>query len=291
MNTNVDVSLPADTLPALATTANTKLALSSISVDGGTQARAGLNDDVVEEYASSLEDGATFPPVVVYFDGSQHWLADGFHRYHATEKAGLTDIDVDVRQGTRRDAILHSVSANAEHGLRRSTDDKRQAVQTLLSDAEWSAWSDREIARRCRVSSPFVAKQRGITVNVYSETERKYPTRHGTVATMQTGNIGQTTRERSHSVTREIEPEFRADPEFQAEAEAAARDIEIERDERIALSGGGELAAENERLNKQIALLDRRIASLMSDNESLKFREKMWRERAIAAGWKEHANG
>lgn len=81
------------------------------------------------------------------------------------------------------------------------------------------------------------------------------------------------------------------DPEFQVEAEAAARDIEIERDERIALSGAGELSAENERLNKQIALLDRRIASLMSENESLKYREKMWRERAIAAGWKEQANG
>lgn len=81
------------------------------------------------------------------------------------------------------------------------------------------------------------------------------------------------------------------DPEFQMEAEAAARDIEIERDERIALSGAGELAGENERLNKQIAMLDRRVATLMSDNESLKFREKMWRERAIAAGWKERVDG
>jgi len=76
------------------------------------------------------------------------------------------------------------------------------------------------------------------------------------------------------------------DPEFQAEADAAARDIEIERDERIALSGGGELAAENERLQKQVAMQDRRIASLMTENESLKYRAKMWRERAISAGWK-----
>jgi hypothetical protein len=30
--------------------------------------------------------------------------------------------------------------------------DKRQAVTKLLSDDEWSHWSDREIARQCRVS-------------------------------------------------------------------------------------------------------------------------------------------
>jgi FtsZ-binding cell division protein ZapB len=76
------------------------------------------------------------------------------------------------------------------------------------------------------------------------------------------------------------------DPEFQAEAESAARDLEIERDERIALSGGGELAAENERLQRQVALLDRRIAALQEENSALKFRENMWRERAVTAGWK-----
>jgi hypothetical protein len=76
------------------------------------------------------------------------------------------------------------------------------------------------------------------------------------------------------------------DPEFQAEAEAAAREIEIERDERIALSGAGELATENEQLTKQIAMLDRRIADLLRENQSLKYRAKMWHERALAAGWK-----
>jgi DNA-binding helix-hairpin-helix protein with protein kinase domain len=76
------------------------------------------------------------------------------------------------------------------------------------------------------------------------------------------------------------------DPDFQAEAEAAARDLEIERDERIALSGGDELAAENEQLRGQVAALDRRVAALVEENSSLKFRESMWRERAVAAGWK-----
>lgn len=76
------------------------------------------------------------------------------------------------------------------------------------------------------------------------------------------------------------------DADFQAEAAAAARDIEIERDERIALGGGFELAAENARLTKQVATLSRRVASLIDENGSLKYREKMWKERALAAGWK-----
>lgn len=64
------------------------------------------------------------------------------------------------------------------------------AVLTLLEDAEWATWSDREIARRCAVSHPFVAALRGsVTGNVTSDA-RDYTTKHGTTATMNTANIG-----------------------------------------------------------------------------------------------------
>lgn len=77
------------------------------------------------------------------------------------------------------------------------------------------------------------------------------------------------------------------DPEFQQEAEASARDLEIERDERISMGGdpAAELATENERLRGQIAALDRRIAALVEETGSLKTRARIWQERAIAAGW------
>ena len=39
-------------------------------------------------------------------------------------------------------------------------EDKRRAVMTLLNDPEWSAWSDREIARQCRVSDKTVGHLR-----------------------------------------------------------------------------------------------------------------------------------
>jgi len=80
------------------------------------------------------------------------------------------------------------------------------------------------------------------------------------------------------------------DSEFQAEADAARRDLEIERDERIALSGAGELAAENEKLTKQVDTLTRRVNDLVAEVGAEKRRAKMWKERALEAGWKGQAD-
>lgn len=131
--------------------------LSDIRIDGGTQSRASIDQQAVADYAEAMAAGDTFPPVVAFFDGAAYWLADGFHRYQAYARAKVVNIPADVRQGTQRDAILFSVSANSSHGLRRTNDDKRRAVLTLLNDPEWAKWSDREIARRCAVDGKTVA--------------------------------------------------------------------------------------------------------------------------------------
>lgn len=136
------------------------LALDVIQIDGGTQSRATLNEQVVNDYAEAIKAGATFPSITVFYDGKKHWLADGFHRFHAYRKTGRTHVNADVRQGTRRDAILHSVGANEAHGLRRTNDDKRRAVLTLLNDAEWAKWSDGEVAKRCAVTREYVNRLR-----------------------------------------------------------------------------------------------------------------------------------
>lgn len=80
------------------------------------------------------------------------------------------------------------------------------------------------------------------------------------------------------------------DPDFEAGAEEAARDIEVARDERIALAGADHLVEENEKLTKQVATLTRRIAALIDEKSSAEYREKMWKERAVAAGWKARAD-
>src|SRR5204863_6394655 len=129
-------------------------------VDGDTQARVGLDAGTVDDYATALAFGETFPPIVVFFDGADHWTADGFHRLAAARRAHVETLDAEVIVGTKRDALLYAVGANASHGLRRTNADKRRAVGLLLADAEWRAWSDREIARRCAVDHRFVADVR-----------------------------------------------------------------------------------------------------------------------------------
>jgi ParB-like nuclease domain len=167
-----------------------RIAISSLRRDGGTQPRAAINHQTVTEYASDMKEGAQFPPVVVFYDGTSYWLSDGFHRVEAAWSIGLSEIAASVRQGTRRDAVLYSVGVNATHGLRRTSADKRRAIMTLLSDEEWSQWSDREIARQTRTSHPFVAKIRlDVTGNISSE-KRTYITKHGTTAAMNTAYIG-----------------------------------------------------------------------------------------------------
>lgn len=190
-----------------------ELDLKLIRTDGGTQARAGLDRATVAEYTEALvgeNDYWPFPYVVVYHDGSDHWLADGFHRVAAANQAGRDHVLADIRQGTRREAVLHAAGANAEHGLRRTPEDKRRAVLHLLEDQEWRMWSDREIARTCRVSPTFVGKLRsenGLTVHVDSEEpeQRTYTTKHGTTAVMNTANIGGQAQEFKYALVWELQ--------------------------------------------------------------------------------------
>ena len=136
------------------------LPISAIRIDGGTQSRSMILQDMVDNYAAAMADGAEFPPVVVFFDGKEYWLADGFHRYHATRKNKRASIVANIAKGTVRDAILYSFGANGTHGMQMTNEDKRRVVMEMLNDFEWSVWSDREIARACHVSHTFVAKMR-----------------------------------------------------------------------------------------------------------------------------------
>ena len=135
------------------------LKLSSIRLDGKTQSRAALDPPTVERYAAAMLDGATFPPVCVFQDGPNLWLADGFHRVAAAGRADLQELAAEVRPGTVRDARLHGLGAN-KHGLHMTTLDKRAAVAAILADPEWCTWSDKKIATHVDVSRPFVAKMR-----------------------------------------------------------------------------------------------------------------------------------
>lgn len=168
-----------------------EIAVEDIRPDTAAQPRHHIDTDIVAAYAADMVGGATFPPLVVYREGSRYWLADGFHRLYAAKGAGVRSIACEVHHGGLRDAILHSVGANAEHGYRRTNEDKRRAVLKLLNDPEWSDWSDREIARMCRVDHELVGRLRPKPVHLAETPDRpRTVSRGGTTYTQRTGNIG-----------------------------------------------------------------------------------------------------
>lgn len=160
------------------------IALDKLRIDGGTQLRAEINQDVVGEYRQKMEDGEKFPPVVAFDDGETFWLADGFHRYYAAKRQGDEIIAVDLRKGTQRDAILFAVGANRDHGLPRSNADKRRAVEALLADDEWRAKSSNWLAKTAGVDPKTVANIKS-TMEIHSEEVKTSDGR-----TMDTSNIG-----------------------------------------------------------------------------------------------------
>lgn len=155
--------------------------LDQIEADGNTQMRvAGIDPAVVADYATAMEAGAGFPPIVVFCNGAQYWPGDGFHRIEAARRIDRETISADVREGGQRDALLLAASANATHGLRRTQADKRQSIETLLRDPEWSRWSDREIGKACAVDHKTVGSvRREMTGEFPSDRAVTYRDRHG----------------------------------------------------------------------------------------------------------------
>ncbi len=109
-----------------------------------------LDQVVVDEYAQAYCDEQKLPPIIVWncTNDDKMYLVDGFHRVEGAKIAGLKELSFVEKSGSYREAVLFSVSVNSSHGLRRSNEDKRKAVITLLTDPEWSQWSNRAIAQR-----------------------------------------------------------------------------------------------------------------------------------------------
>lgn len=186
------------------------LSIAAIRLDERCQPRAAIDPELISEYANAMTDGAEFPPLTVFRDGSDYYLADGFHRIAAAEEAGIAHMVCTVERGSVRDAILHAVGANATHGQRRTNLDKRRAVETLLNDPEWSSWSDNEIARRVQVSPTTVGTIRKSLSNLDSDNESrnvKYTDRWGNDREMATANIGKRTESDQVDDWNDDEPE------------------------------------------------------------------------------------
>ncbi len=130
----------------------------AIKLDTSIQCRAALNNATVAHYSERMKAGDKFPPVIVFDVGGVLLLADGFHRHPAAELAGMELIEAEIHHGSRSDAVKFAIQANSAHGLPRSNEDKRRAVQMALT--EFPDLSDHAIAEMCKVSQTLVSKMR-----------------------------------------------------------------------------------------------------------------------------------
>ena len=147
-----------------------QLLIETIRIDG-TQSRAAIDQATVAEYVEAIRAGAKMPPIIVYHDGTDNWLADGFHRFHAHLGAEKRNILAEVKKGGKEDAAWASAGANLTHGLRRTNDDKRKATMmalTLRPDL-----SDEALALHCGVSHTFVGQMRRQVATVATSKDEK----------------------------------------------------------------------------------------------------------------------
>lgn len=263
--------------------------LSEIVIDAGTQQRESINDVVVEEYAEALRCGAKFPAVTLYFDGVSYYLADGFHRYHAHKTVeGMQDILADVYEGTKRDAVLFSASANGAHGIRLSNADKRKSVLVLLLDKEWSQWSDSKIAKHCHVTQPFVGKVRkelnpqgGITVIPHATKPNNDGASISELPKKEAANEDETYTETDHLIDQLRGSVSTLSEENDRLANIAATQVfEGSDEDRAALLGRlDSLVAENKQLRIELDAVKSSRDSYQRENAQLKNQLRMQRKQ------------
>lgn len=220
-----------------------KLKLSEIRIDGGTQARVALNQDVVKEYAEHMRDGVVFPPVTVFHDGSAYWLADGFHRYFAHKSNAALELEADVKTGTLDDATLYAFGANGKRGLSQTPEDYRKIIYAMLRHPVWSKWSNAEIARHVGVSKMTVGRVKATMELPQEDTKKKYKDKDGVEREMDTKNLGK------KFTPKTTKPDV-------SSADLVERSIVVELNEKIdELSGTiNVLADENTLLRDKIAI-------------------------------------
>jgi hypothetical protein len=190
-----------------------KLKLDQVRIDGDTQPRTDIDHGLVDEYAAAYTAGVELPAVIVFFDGANYWLADGFHRWWASRQAELKTISCEIRQGTQRDAQWFSYAANQTHGLRRTNADKAKAVKAALVHPCGAKLSDHQVAEYIGVSQPMVGKYRA----ELAATNKDYqsPARTGRDGrTTNTANIGK--GKPRPPAPKPSEPEAKDEPEADA---------------------------------------------------------------------------
>jgi hypothetical protein len=131
--------------------------MDKIRVSRDIQTREKIDPHTVDRYAELLQNKVEFTDdIEVYWDGFVYWVADGHHRHAAYTKVDRVRVRAKVREGNQRDALIHALGANFDHGLPRKREDIQRAIRMALEDEELGRYSARTIAKIVRCSPGMV---------------------------------------------------------------------------------------------------------------------------------------
>jgi hypothetical protein len=150
------------------------LDVSAFRTDGGTQSRERMSRTLVVEYRDQMKDGAVFPPLQAFFDGTCYWLIDGFHRLEGAKQADIAQLYCMVHEGTLEQARWECLSSNATNSLHRSNRDKAFAIRLAFAHPISAGLSDRAIGAHVGVDHVTVGHWRAkLTGEIHQSTLRK----------------------------------------------------------------------------------------------------------------------
>ena len=229
--------------------------LKKIRLDGDTQPRKQIHEDHVANLTEVLLNGGKMKEnPVVFFDGKEYWLANGFHRYHAHKRAGYTEMACEVINGTRREAWIYSRGANHDHGLPRTSEEIRTNVVSCFNDVELCGLSDAKIAEICKCSPMTVGRVRK---SMELDRPTKVMTKNGKM--MDTSKIGAKNKPEP-----EPEPEYTHDDrlsELATEHQHALDEVNKLRD-RLAINALPDAAEAKAEIEETLETLRSQVASL-----------------------------
>lgn len=139
-----------------------KLKIDRITTDPRLQHREAAKDlpgcatqELTDEYAEAIKNGAKFPPVKAVEDKEHKtlWLYDGFHTLAAHGKLGKTHVEADVIEGDFDKALELSWQSNSEHGEKRKKGDMKNVLRSFFgTKPKMRKAAGHEIARQTKIS-------------------------------------------------------------------------------------------------------------------------------------------
>ncbi len=140
-----------------------------IEVYPAYQLREEVHPDVIEDYMEVLLANNyewPFEPLTcvrIKIDEYGQYsmtLVDGYHRLQAAIRQKILSVPIRYMDGTEQEALEAALSANHQHGARRTNADKRKCVLKALGNAEFVKLTDTKVARLCGVSQTLVFNTR-----------------------------------------------------------------------------------------------------------------------------------